>query len=161
MEVQAQQMKLYIPLLITSILLLIIGLGPGLFNQSALGGYSWQHQMFDLLCHQDPSRSYSIQGESMAVCSRCLGIYGSFALMVLLMPLISHFFTVINHLLLKLILATIVLNLVDVLFNALGIWTNTLHSRFLLGALFGGSLALFLTNEFFKKIGKTEEYYGK
>lgn len=161
MEIKALQMKLYIPLLITSISLLIVGLGPGLFHQSALGGYSWQHQVFDVLCHQDPIRSYLIHGETMAVCSRCLGIYGSFAVIMFLMPLIGRFFTVINHLILKLIIATIVLNLVDVLFNALGIWTNTLHSRFLLGALFGGALAFFLTNEFFKQIDKTEESHGK
>ncbi|MEQ9310061.1 MAG: DUF2085 domain-containing protein [Balneolaceae bacterium] len=161
MEIKAQQMKLYVPLLITSILLLIIGLGPGLFNQSSLGGYSWQHQIFDILCHQDVNRSYTIHGEAMAICSRCLGIYGSFAAGILLMPLISRFFTVINHLILKLILVTIVLNLVDVFFNALGIWTNTLHSRFLLGALFGGALAFYLTNEFFKQIDKPEESYGE
>ncbi|GAB5407825.1 MAG: hypothetical protein BalsKO_01900 [Balneolaceae bacterium] len=161
MEIKAHQIKLYIPLLLTSITLLVIGLGPGLFHQSALGGYSWQHQIFDVLCHQDSARSYLVYGEAMAVCSRCLGIYGSFAVIMLLMPLIGRFFTVINHLILKLIIATIVLNLVDVLFNALGIWTNTLHSRLLLGALFGGSLALFLTNEFFKQIDKTEESYGK
>ncbi len=160
MEVKAQQLRLYIPLLITSFLLLMIGLGPGLFHQSALAGYSWQHKVFDLLCHQDPIRSYTLNGESMAICSRCLGIYGSFALIVLLMPLIGRFFTVINHVILKLIVVVIVLNLVDVLLNALDIWTNTLHSRFLLGALFGGSLALLLTNEFFSKIVKIEESYG-
>ncbi len=161
MKVRAQQLKLYFPLLITSLLLVLIGLGPGLFHQSSLGGYSWQHQVFDLLCHQDPMRSFSLNGEPMAVCARCLGIYSSFALIVLLMPVIPHFFTVINKWILKLITVTIVMNFLDVFFNTIGIWTNTLYSRFLLGALFGGFLALILTNEFFKQIGKTEQSYGK
>tara|TARA_R110000868_G_scaffold411500_1_gene704770 strand:- start:2805 stop:3290 length:486 start_codon:yes stop_codon:yes gene_type:complete len=160
MEVKAQQLKLYIPLLITSVSLLIIGLGPGLFNQTTLTGYSWQHKVFNLLCHQDPYRSFAINGEPMAICARCLGIYGSFAFVVLLMQLIGRFLTVINRLVVKLIMITIVLNLVDVFFNGIGIWTNTLHSRFLLGAFFGGSLALILTNEFFKQIGNSEESYG-
>lgn len=96
----------------------------------------------------------------MAVCSRCLGIYGGFAIIVLLMPLIPRFFTVINSLLLKLIVISIVVNLLDVIANQFSIWSNTLHSRLLLGASFGIFLALYLTNEFFKQIGKTEKSYG-
>ncbi len=161
MKVKAQKKGLYISLLIVSSGLLIIGLGPGLFNHPDLGGYSWQHMVFDPVCHQIPERSFSINGQSMAVCSRSLGIYGGFAVMVLLMPLIPRFFTVINSLLLKLIIASIVVNFVDVLVNYFSIWSNTLHSRFWLGASFGVSLALYLTNEFFKRINTQENYYGE
>lgn len=160
MEVKAHNQAIYIPLLIVSFGLLIVGLGPGLFHQSDLGGFSWQHLVFDLVCHQKPERSFAINGESMAVCSRCLGIYGGFAIIVLLMPLIPRFFTVINSLLLKLIVISIVVNLLDVIANQFSIWSNTLHSRLLLGASFGIFLALYLTNEFFKQIGKTEKSYG-
>lgn len=160
MEIKPHQMGLYVPLLIVSLVLLGIGLGPGLFHESSFLGYSWQHKVFDLLCHQDPLRSYTLNGETMALCTRCTGIYGSFAIIVLLMPVIARFFTVINEVMVKLILVTIVLNLADVLLNSIGIWTNTLHSRFLLGVIFGGSLALLLTNEFFKKLSKTEKSYG-
>ena len=31
-----------------------------------------------LLCHQKPERSYSMAGEPLIVCSRCLGIYAGF-----------------------------------------------------------------------------------
>lgn len=161
MEVKAHNQAIYIPLLIVSFGLLIIGLGPGLFHQSDLGGFSWQHLVFDIVCHQIPERSFSINGESMAVCSRCLGIYGGFAIIVLLMPLIPRFFTVINSLLLKLIVVSIVVNLLDVIANQFSIWSNTLHSRLLLGASFGIFLALYLTNEFFKQTKIQENYYGE
>ena len=160
MEVRAHQQGIYFPLLITSLGLLVIGLGPGLFHQPDLGGYSWQHQVFDMVCHQQPDRSFFINGQAMAVCSRCLGIYGGFALIVLLMPLIPRFFSVINSVLLKLIMVSIVVNLVDVIANHFSIWSNTLHSRFWLGASFGVFLALYLANEFFKRIVKKEESYG-
>lgn len=161
MQVKTQQLGIYFPLLITSILIVIIALGPGLFHQSFFAGYSWQHRLFDLLCHQDPIRSYSVNGETMAVCARCIGIYGSFASIMVLMPLIPRFIPVINHVFLKLIIVTIVLNIVDVLLNSIGFWTNTLLSRFLLGSIFGASLAAYLTSEFFKQISKEEESYGK
>lgn len=160
MEVKAHQQGIYFALLITSLVLLLIGLGPGLFNQPDLGGYSWQHQVFDLVCHQKPERSFFINGQAMAVCSRCLGIYGGFALIMLLMPLIPRFFSVINSVLLKLIMVSIVVNLVDVIANQFSIWSNTLHSRFWLGASFGVFLAIYLTNEFFKRTVKKEEPYG-
>ncbi len=160
MEVRAQQQRIYFALLATSLGLLLIGLGPGLFNQSDLSGYSWQHLVFDMVCHQNPERSFYINGQAMAVCSRCLGIYGGFASIMLLMPLIPRFINVINSLLLKLIMVSIVVNLVDVIANQFSVWSNTLHSRFWLGASFGVILALYLTNEFFKQIDKTEESYG-
>jgi hypothetical protein len=37
-------------------------------------------QAFSALCHQLPSRSPVIDGVPLAVCDRCLGIYGGFAL---------------------------------------------------------------------------------
>lgn len=161
LKVKAQQLNIYFPLLFVSIGIVVIALGPGLFGQKSVTGFSWQHQVFAWLCHQDPIRSFSINNQTMAVCTRCLGIYISFAFVVLLMPLISRFFYVINKKILKLILVIIVVNFLDVLLNALDIWTNTLLSRLLLGILFGGFLALLLTNEFFKQINKMEKSYGK
>ena len=161
LNVKSQQMKIYYPLLLVSLILVVIALGPGLFGHEILTGMSWQHQVFEWLCHQDPNRSFSINGELMAVCARCIGIYISFATVVLLMPVISRFYYVINKRILKLITVIIVVNFADILLNAFGIWSNTLQSRLLLGTLFGGFLALLLTNEFFKQIDKTEKSYGK
>src|ERR1700677_2267881 len=35
--------------------------------------------VFSRLCHQDPSRSFMLEGSPVAVCVRCLGIYGGVA----------------------------------------------------------------------------------
>lgn len=139
----------------------IIALGPGLFSSSMKGFLGWQHEAFHLLCHQVSERSYYLNGTKMAVCSRCIGIYSSFLIGVFVMPIIPRFFCVINRKILQLIIVAIVLNFLDVLGNGIGIWTNTLHSRFFLGAFFGLSLALILTNEFFKLTNKKEKIYGK
>jgi uncharacterized membrane protein len=41
---------------------------------------------FSRLCHQDPGRSFMIQGSPVAVCVRCLGIYGGAVVAALLNP---------------------------------------------------------------------------
>lgn len=161
MGIKAQQLEMYFLLLALSLVVFVIALGPGLFNSASVGILSWQHEAFHLLCHQNSDRSYFIGGAKMAVCSRCIGIYSSFLLGVLIMPLIPRFFLVINRKILQLIIVAIVINFLDVLGNGIGIWTNTLHSRFFLGAFFGLSLALILTSEFFKQINTKEKVYGK
>lgn len=67
------------------------------------------------------------------------------------MPLSARFFSVRNSITKKILLSILLLNFADVLINAIGIWTNTLHSRLLLGILLGYSAALLLTSGFFKK----------
>ena len=38
------------------------------------------HQVFSLLCHQDPSRTFQPGGEPLAMCARCVGVYVGFLL---------------------------------------------------------------------------------
>lgn len=161
MSIKVQQLGMYFLLMALSLVVFVIALGPGLFNSAEESILSWQHDAFHLLCHQNADRSYFISGVKMAVCSRCIGIYSAFLLGVLIMPLIPRFFSVINQKILQLIIVAIVINSLDVLGNGIGIWTNTLHSRFFLGAFFGLSLALILTSEFFKQVNTKEKDYGK
>lgn len=46
------------------------------------------YSLFSLLCHQQPARSWHIQGEPLAVCIRCTSIYSGFlaGLLVLRTP---------------------------------------------------------------------------
>lgn len=44
------------------------------------------YQIFSLICHQNPERSYYFMGEKLPVCVRCLGIYAGFLLGLLLYP---------------------------------------------------------------------------
>jgi len=150
---------LYYGLTITSIVLVIISLGPGLFGME-IHESRWQHMFFEKLCHQNPHRSYSLAGVSMAVCSRCLGIYTIFAVGLLLAPLYEHIFTIQKKRRLYLVMLTVGVNAIDIAGNAMGLWANTLESRLILGSLFGLSIAMLITNEFFKTTTNSEDTYG-
>jgi len=39
----------------------------------------WIYDFFSRICHQDPSRSWHVAGEPLAVCIRCTSIYFAFA----------------------------------------------------------------------------------
>ena len=41
-------------------------------------GLRWVYQVFSIICHQNPSRSWTIAGEPFAVCIRCSSIYFAF-----------------------------------------------------------------------------------
>jgi uncharacterized membrane protein len=41
-------------------------------------GLSWIYSLFSRICHQDPSRSWHLAGEPLAVCIRCTSIYFGF-----------------------------------------------------------------------------------
>jgi uncharacterized membrane protein len=42
-------------------------------------GLSRVYDLFSIICHQDPSRSWHVAGEPFAVCIRCASIYFAFA----------------------------------------------------------------------------------
>lgn len=96
----------------------------------------------------------------MAVCARCFGIYTALFIGLLIAPLVVNIRFLNRTRCLAFLATSIIINFADVLANATGIYSNTLHSRFVLGALFGLSIMLFLADEFFKKITLTEDTYG-
>lgn len=153
---QFHNRKLYGLVLAGSTALLIIALGPGLFGHISIPYVSWQFDVFHLLCHQDPSRSFFLDGSQMAVCARCIGIYSFFLIGVILMPIITLIKEIKSRYYFRLLIGTIILNLIDVVGNLFEFWTNTNESRLIIGSLFGLSSALILSNEFFSKLN-TEE----
>lgn len=104
---------------------------------------------FSDVCHQFTWRSFGHGEHHMAVCSRCFGIYSGFfaaslaGLLVLFYPLRARMPQMAG-----LLAAALALNAFDVLGNALGWWTNTLFSRFLLGLGIGSGLILFILSLF-------------
>jgi uncharacterized membrane protein len=84
---------------------------------------------FSRLCHQDPARSFVVDGSPVAVCVRCLGIYCGAALAILLgMGKVPAR---------RLLAIALLLNLLDVATAAL-LWHGDLPlPRFLLGVLLG------------------------
>ena len=150
---------LFLGLLLTSAILVIIALGPGLFGLEVYESH-WQYIFFEKLCHQDPFRSYSIGGVSMAVCSRCFGIYAAFAVGFLGSPILERSVSINHKIRLNIVIGAIAINAIDIFGNASGIWVNTLESRLILGIIFGFSIAVLITEEFFKRNTKSEDTYG-
>jgi uncharacterized membrane protein len=99
------------------------------------------YHAFGVFCHQRPDRSYFIEGHKLAVCSRCTGLYVSFAITLLLYPLLRSLRNNVNPPRQYLILAAIPLG-IDFSLTFFGIWENTHTSRLLTGALLG-SVAVF------------------
>jgi uncharacterized membrane protein len=95
--------------------------------------------VFSRLCHQDPSRSFMLEGSPVAVCVRCLGIYWGAALAGVIRP---------GRIPLLLWIAML-LNGVDVGTGMLHWHGNLPLVRFLLGLLLGmgAGAVLFLAPE--------------
>ena len=97
------------------------------------------YHAFSFVCHQIPERSLHLHHGPVALCHRCLGIAGGFALGLLATPLVA--FTVRQRIARGaqarwLILAGLP-TAIDWLVGAVGLWANTPASRMLTGGLFG------------------------
>src|SRR5271165_1666100 len=82
---------------------------------------------FSSLCHQDPTRSFVVDGSPVAVCVRCLGIYWGAGVGALLRLRMAR----------PLLVGALVLNVVDVTTGVLGWHGNMPITRFFLGMLVG------------------------
>jgi len=143
--------KLYLLVLLSSLAIVVVSLGGGMFQQGGFWMDHWQHKAFRGICHQDPQRSFWLNGTPMAVCTRCFGIYSSFASAWLLFPLVMGQLTKVMNFSKKVLIVALLLNVVDVLGNAVGFWQNTVLIRFTFGSLLGLSAVFVLSREFYKK----------
>ena len=98
---------------------------------------------FAVFCHQLPERSYFIDGHQFAVCSRCTGIYGGFALILLLYPLLRSLKNPVTPPPSWLLFAAIPLA-IDFGVNFFDFWKNTHTSRLLTGAFLGGAVVFYV-----------------
>lgn len=156
-----RQPTLYLLVLASAITVVIIALGGGLFSQQGPWQLQWQHSLFSDLCHQIAERSFWLNGQPMAVCSRCLGIYSGFLTGLLLMLVHTNNVT-LGWPAKKIAVLILILNFIDVIGNSLGFWQNTLISRLVLGYMIGHSAAFILAKAFLNKtIESTESYYGR
>ena len=101
------------------------------------------YRAFGALCHQLPERSYFIDGHKLAVCSRCTGLYGGFALIVLAYPLIRSLRTTATPAVKWLVLAALPL-LIDFSLTFFGVWENTHTSRLITGFLLGSAAVFYV-----------------
>lgn len=140
--------KLYVGLLSGLILIWFSALGGGLYGSSQPWITEWQHQMFHMLCHQDPGRSFWIGSRPMAVCARCFGIYSGLLGAWLAVPFMLRFTTSMHKIPAWVLAGALILNIIDFTGNAMHIWINTNISRCILGLLLGISAVLFIAGEF-------------
>jgi uncharacterized membrane protein len=82
---------------------------------------------FSGLCHQDPSRSFVLDGSPVAVCVRCLGIYWGVAVGMMLRMKRAR----------GLLAVAMLLNVLDVASSGLHLHGNLPLTRFLLGMMLG------------------------
>lgn len=157
-----RQIHLYLLVLLLGFVVVVVALGGGLFKQEAPWYMQWQHQAFLTLCHQMPERSFWINGQPMAVCSRCIGIYSSFFVGWIALPFWSKFRIKEKIAIKKVVLLVLLLNIFDIVGNLLGFWENTLVSRLLLGILMGSSTTLIFLGDFFDiTITSKKSHHGR
>lgn len=159
---QVRENSLYLLGLVLILAVATGALGGGLFNQQEPWMTQWQHLAFMKLCHQMPGRSFWINDQPMAVCSRCLGIYTSFAFGWILLPLASLGRLSEKVPVKKIALFAVLINFFDIIGNVLGFWENTLISRFVFGFLLGCSAAFIFSGDFFNlTIKSTGNHHGR
>lgn len=161
---QTHHLTLYLLVLVLIAGMVIMALGGGFFGQQQFWLLQWQHQALAHLCHQIADRSFWIGGQPMAVCSRCLGIYGGLAFGWMLLPLAGLWKvdSYRSRWLTKILFAMAVINLIDIVGNYASFWENTLTLRLILGGLLGLSAAVLFSGVFFnRKKESTGKHYGK
>jgi uncharacterized membrane protein len=101
------------------------------------------YSFFSFICHQIPDRSFHVEGEQFAVCSRCFGVYFGLVLGIAAYPLWRGVDDTEPLPRVWLFLSLIPIS-VDWSLTVLGIWENTQLSRFLTGLLLGVACATFI-----------------
>lgn len=98
---------------------------------------------FAPVCHQLPGRSPVLDGVQLAVCDRCLGIYGGVLLGILTLGWGRHLWARVRAVDRVVLLGSLVPIALDWVGPVLGLWPNAPLSRAGTGLLFGGVAASF------------------
>lgn len=101
------------------------------------------YYFFSFLCHQFPERSFHIDGEPFAVCSRCFGVYAGLLAGFVSYPLWRSVDNVEPLPRVWLFLSIIPIS-VDWALTFFGIWENTHLSRFVTGGILGFACGTFI-----------------
>lgn len=101
------------------------------------------YAFFSFLCHQLDGRSFHVEGEKFAVCSRCFGVYFGIVIAFLAYPFWRHIEN-IEPLPKFWLFAACVPAAVDWSLTIFGIWENTYVSRVITGGLLGLACGTFI-----------------
>ena len=120
-------MRLRVPLAILALVLALAPLAAPLLAASHPLAALLIRNFFSQLCHQDPSRSFVVDGSAVAVCVRCLGIYWGAAVGILVRLKRPR----------RLLALALVINLADVVSGAMHWHGNLPFFRFFFGLMLG------------------------
>jgi len=126
----------------TGVWLGLIVLAPWLAGHGAEGPARIIYALFSPLCHQVRDRCFTLGGQPLAVCGRCLGIYGGFLAGLLLYPVVRGFGRPALPRPATLILSTIPVA-IDGLAGVLGLWHSPIGLRFATGIVWGTILPFY------------------
>lgn len=101
------------------------------------------YKFFSYICHQISERSFHVEGEQFAVCSRCFGVYFGLLTGFLIYPLWRKIDEIEPPPRFWLFLSLIPIG-IDWSLTIFGIWENTQASRVLTGAILGVTCATFI-----------------
>ncbi len=119
-----------------------IFLAPWLAGRGASGPARFIYAVFAPLCHQIPGRCFVLNGHPLAVCGRCLGIYGGFAAGIVLYPLVRGFSRISLPPVRMFVLLTLPMAL-DAAGGILGAWKSPIGLRFATGFAWGTILPFY------------------
>lgn len=120
-------MRVRVPLAIVALALTLAPLAAPLLAASHPLAALLIRNFFSQLCHQDPQRSFVVEGSAVAVCVRCLGIYWGVAMGILVRwkrPGV-------------LLAVALIVNLADVASGAMRWHGNLPFFRFIFGLMLG------------------------
>ena len=101
------------------------------------------YSFFSYLCHQIDGRSFHVEGEKFAVCSRCFGVYVGLVAGFVAYPFWRRIENIEPLPKLSLFLACVPA-VIDWSLTVFGIWDNTHLTRFLTGGLLGFACGTFI-----------------
>ena len=126
---------LYLGVLISLIFVILFSLGGGIWGAQSTIGH-WTGDLFRGICHQNPLRSFHLDGVQMAVNSRCFGVFTGLLTGWLAIPLLILSGIKKNPFLWYLLFA-VVAQIIDFSGNLIQLWENSNESRVLLGWFLG------------------------
>lgn len=101
------------------------------------------YTFFSYICHQKSERSFHFDGHSLAVCSRCFGVYFGLLAGLLAYPLWRKIEDVEPLARFWLFLSLVPIG-IDWSLTMFGIWENTHLSRFITGMILGVACATYI-----------------
>lgn len=128
-------LRLYLATLILLGFMLILSMGSGIWG-SKTGFGQFTYELFSGVCHQIPDRTYHLNGQPMAVNSRCFGIFLGMFISWCLIPVYKNL-NIKRSAAVTVLLFAAGLQIIDYIGNLMQLWENTNHSRAALGGFLG------------------------